>query len=116
MRNLANMGFSCSKVFSFARFFGGVGGGADVRVVMDRDRRLTGFLRGQTDKVEAPLGFELNNPWRVGFSRRWVLWCADLMSSARRGLFEGTGFGCRLINLRCNINHSKTLIAYSQRF
>lgn len=33
---------------------------------MDRDRRLTGFLRGQTDKVEPPLGFELNNPWRVG--------------------------------------------------
>ena len=33
--------------------------------VMDRDRRLTGFLRGQTDNVEAPLGFELNNPWRV---------------------------------------------------
>lgn len=33
--------------------------------VMDRDRRLTGFLRGQTDSPEAPLGFELNNPWRV---------------------------------------------------
>ncbi|EON65803.1 hypothetical protein W97_05042 [Coniosporium apollinis CBS 100218] len=33
--------------------------------VMDRDRRLTGFLRGQTDRVDAPPGFELNNPWRV---------------------------------------------------
>lgn len=22
-------------------------------------------MRGQTDNVEAPLGFELNNPWRV---------------------------------------------------
>lgn len=32
---------------------------------MDRDRRLTGMLRGQTDKPEAPAGFELNNPWRV---------------------------------------------------
>ena len=32
---------------------------------MDRDRRLTGYLRGQTDKVEAPPGFELNNPWRA---------------------------------------------------
>ena len=32
---------------------------------MDRDRRLTGYLRGQSDEVEAPLGFELNNPWRV---------------------------------------------------
>ncbi|KZM24225.1 uncharacterized protein EKO05_0005749 [Ascochyta rabiei] len=32
--------------------------------VMERDRRLTGFMRGQTDKAEAPAGFELNNPWR----------------------------------------------------
>ncbi|KAF2243662.1 hypothetical protein BU26DRAFT_465042 [Trematosphaeria pertusa] len=35
------------------------------RVLMERDRRLTGFMRGQTDKPEAPQGFELNNPWRV---------------------------------------------------
>ncbi|KAF2089543.1 hypothetical protein K490DRAFT_1612, partial [Saccharata proteae CBS 121410] len=35
------------------------------RVMMDRDRRLTGYLRGQTDKPYAPAGFELNNPWRV---------------------------------------------------
>lgn len=35
-------------------------------VVMERDRRLTGTLRGQTDKAEAPAGFELNNPWKVG--------------------------------------------------
>ncbi|KAF2657930.1 hypothetical protein K491DRAFT_714059 [Lophiostoma macrostomum CBS 122681] len=34
-------------------------------VVMERDRRLTGFVRGQTDKPEAPKGFETNNPWRV---------------------------------------------------
>ena len=33
--------------------------------VMRRDRRLTGYLRGQTDQVLAPPGFELNNPWRV---------------------------------------------------
>ena len=33
--------------------------------MMDRDRRLTGYLRGQTDKVAAPPGFELNNPWKV---------------------------------------------------
>ncbi|KAF9741543.1 hypothetical protein PMIN01_01082 [Paraphaeosphaeria minitans] len=33
--------------------------------VLERDRRLTGFARGQTDKAEAPPGFELNNPWRV---------------------------------------------------
>ncbi|KAG5764125.1 hypothetical protein H9Q72_007798 [Fusarium xylarioides] len=35
------------------------------RQMMDRDRRLTGTLRGQTDKPEAPLGFELNNPWKL---------------------------------------------------
>jgi len=34
---------------------------------MERDRRLTGFLRGQTDKAMAPAGFELNNPWSVSF-------------------------------------------------
>ncbi|KAK2732744.1 small secreted protein [Colletotrichum kahawae] len=33
--------------------------------MMDRDRRLTGDLRGQIDNAEAPLGFELNNPWRL---------------------------------------------------
>ncbi|KXT00136.1 hypothetical protein AC578_3289 [Pseudocercospora eumusae] len=32
--------------------------------MMDRDRRLTGFLRGQTDNAIAPKGFELSNPWR----------------------------------------------------
>ncbi|AEO64302.1 uncharacterized protein THITE_2110309 [Thermothielavioides terrestris NRRL 8126] len=35
------------------------------RQMMDRDRRLTGYLRGQTDNPIAPPGFELNNPWRV---------------------------------------------------
>jgi hypothetical protein len=33
--------------------------------VMDRDRRLTGYKRGQSDKAEAPEGFELSNSWRV---------------------------------------------------
>ncbi|OHE93450.1 hypothetical protein CORC01_11225 [Colletotrichum orchidophilum] len=33
---------------------------------MDRDRRLTGDLRGQIGNHEAPPGFELNHPWRVG--------------------------------------------------
>ncbi|ORY08533.1 hypothetical protein BCR34DRAFT_626193 [Clohesyomyces aquaticus] len=35
------------------------------RVMLERDRRLTGFMRGQTDKPYAQPGFELNNPWRV---------------------------------------------------
>lgn len=39
-----------------------------IHIVMDRDRRLTGWLRGQTDKVEAPVGFEVNNPWKVSGS------------------------------------------------
>ncbi|KAH7175703.1 hypothetical protein EDB81DRAFT_770674 [Dactylonectria macrodidyma] len=34
-------------------------------LVMERDRRLTGSLRGQTDKATAPPGFELNNPWKL---------------------------------------------------
>jgi len=33
--------------------------------MMERDLRLTGSLRGQTDNPEAPPGFELNNPWKV---------------------------------------------------
>lgn len=37
----------------------------DHPTVMDRDRRLTGSLRGQCDNPIAPQGFELNNPWRV---------------------------------------------------
>jgi len=32
---------------------------------MDRDRRLTGYLRGQVDQPTAPAGFELSNGWRV---------------------------------------------------
>ena len=33
--------------------------------MMDRDRRITGLLRGQSDSPTAPPGYELNNPWRV---------------------------------------------------
>lgn len=40
--------------------------------VMDRDRRLTGFLRGQTDSVKAPAGFELSNPWRVSIHQAFT--------------------------------------------
>ncbi|KAK4217250.1 hypothetical protein QBC37DRAFT_415249 [Rhypophila decipiens] len=34
-------------------------------VMMERDRRLTGSLRGQSDAPIAPPGFELNNPWKA---------------------------------------------------
>lgn len=45
----------------------------DWQTVMDRDRRLTGFLRGQSDSVKAPAGFELSNPWRVSLVRYLTL-------------------------------------------
>ncbi|KAL7898004.1 hypothetical protein HDV64DRAFT_250695 [Trichoderma sp. TUCIM 5745] len=35
------------------------------RVMMDRDRRLTGTLRGQSDNPQAPLGFEFTNGWKL---------------------------------------------------
>lgn len=35
------------------------------RQMMDRDHRLTGYLRGQTDNPTPPVGFELNNPWKL---------------------------------------------------
>jgi hypothetical protein len=39
--------------------------------VMDRDRRLTGWLRGQVDRPIAPAGFEYSNGWRVrGYPER----------------------------------------------
>ena len=52
--------------------------------VMERDRRLTGFLRGQTDNVEAPEGFELNNPWKVSFSARRATVFVDRIQMEKR--------------------------------
>jgi hypothetical protein len=37
---------------------------------MDRDRRLTGSLRGQIDRPEAPPGFELSNAWKASRNGR----------------------------------------------
>lgn len=56
-------------------------------LVMDRDFRLTGIWREQTDNPVAPVGFEVNNPWRV---------CRSLLRSGpslklyrwRKGSFE----------------------------
>lgn len=44
---------------------------------MNRDLRLTGSLRGQRDDPVAPVGFEVNNPWKVGLcnaprDRTWL--------------------------------------------
>jgi hypothetical protein len=55
----------------------------DHGTVLERDRRLTGFMRGQTDKPEAPAGFELNNPWRV--RRSVTLRCQDADTLPGRG-------------------------------
>ncbi|KAF8244211.1 hypothetical protein K440DRAFT_23654 [Wilcoxina mikolae CBS 423.85] len=33
--------------------------------MMERDRRLTGRIYGQTDEPIAPKGFELNSAWRL---------------------------------------------------
>ncbi|OJJ44023.1 hypothetical protein ASPZODRAFT_154001 [Penicilliopsis zonata CBS 506.65] len=35
------------------------------KVMMERDLRITGTLRGQYGGVEAPKGFEVSNPWKV---------------------------------------------------
>lgn len=35
------------------------------KIVMDRDMRVTGVFRAQSDNPEAPLGFDVNNPWKV---------------------------------------------------
>lgn len=64
--NLAN--FICSKVSFFTKQLVFTGIQIDANTffqVMDRDRRLTGTLRGQTDKPEAPPGFEFSHGWKV---------------------------------------------------
>ncbi|GAM87819.1 hypothetical protein ANO11243_058470 [Dothideomycetidae sp. 11243] len=33
-------------------------------LVMERDHRLTGYLRGQTDRVRAPPGFAVSSRWK----------------------------------------------------
>jgi hypothetical protein len=49
---------------------------------MDRDRRLTGWLRGQVDRPIAPAGFEYSNGWRV----RGQSYDRDLASRRIEGL------------------------------
>ncbi|RPA84478.1 hypothetical protein BJ508DRAFT_323740 [Ascobolus immersus RN42] len=38
--------------------------------LMERDRRLTGTLRGQSDAAYAPPGFELSSEWKI--EKRYV--------------------------------------------
>lgn len=60
--------------------------------VIDRDMRLTGKFRAQTDHPEAPLGFEVNNPWKVGnASKRCRIlanWGASLRIESNKTLTE----------------------------
>ncbi|KAL3411173.1 hypothetical protein V8F44DRAFT_495565 [Aspergillus fumigatus] len=35
------------------------------RVMMERDLRITGTLRGQSGNAVAPKGFDVSNPWKV---------------------------------------------------
>jgi hypothetical protein len=53
-----------------------------VLAVMDRDRRLTGYLRGQTDQALAPAGFEFTNGWRVSLSTRHGISLGDGQSTS----------------------------------
>lgn len=50
---------------------------------MERDLRITGKLRGQSGNAEAPKGFEVSNPWRVG-SRLYQRLCGDADSATDR--------------------------------
>ncbi|KAL6890742.1 hypothetical protein GGI43DRAFT_217566 [Trichoderma evansii] len=64
---------------------------------MDRDRRLTGTMRGQTDNPQAPLGFEFSNGWKVILLHTYntlLLTSADTVYSWRSDLLRG---------LRCTI-------------
>lgn len=58
-------------------------------LVMERDRRLTGSLRGQSDAPIAPLGFELNNPWKVSSppGTTWRMQFALTIVQAERRIF-----------------------------
>ncbi|KAF7719999.1 Uncharacterized protein PECH_008133 [Penicillium ucsense] len=35
------------------------------RVMMERDLRITGSLRGQSSNPQAPPGFDVSKPWKV---------------------------------------------------
>ena len=40
--------------------------------MIERDYRLTGIYREQTDNVAAPLGFDVNNGWKVRTPWEWL--------------------------------------------
>src|SRR2546423_14442758 len=69
---------------------------------MDRDMRLTGVFRAQSDNPEAPLGFELNNPWKVCNPRKnYTRFCTDRChrwrSEFRELISEIGGLHCKVL-------------------
>ena len=77
---------------------------------MERDRRLTGFMRGQTDKAEAPAGFELNNPWRVSMTFRADFGGTD--KPAVRAAIHIKQCATRSIESQCYISKSAMTIPF----
>lgn len=86
---------------------------------MDRDRRLTGYLRGQTDRPTAPPGFEFSNGWRVRLSsgRPLVLFFCTLYqtvlltaspsrsrSASHRGLTRQMNIPLQIMKTKLQIN------------
>lgn len=57
-------------------------------IVMDRDRRLTGYLRGQSDRPRAPDGFELNNAWKVRSPQSVKDACSQSLAGTRCAVTE----------------------------
>ena len=49
-------------------------------IVMERDYRITGVFRGQSDEVKAPLGFSVNSGWKVSSCsiHYWATWWTDM--------------------------------------
>ena len=45
--------------------------------VMERDYRLTGYLRGQSDRVKAPKGYELGSRWKVRSLGHLCIWTSS---------------------------------------
>jgi hypothetical protein len=67
--------------------------------VMERDRRLTGSLRGQSDSPTAPPGFELSSEWKVGLGtsglvdRVMLMDCCSLRNASIRKNLGMIGLG-----------------------
>jgi hypothetical protein len=89
---------------------------------MDRDRRLTGYLRGQTDNPVAPAGFELNNPWRVCTISRYMarIILLTISNSLRSVSYRSSGvlvqlYICRMGKHKSNVDDTRTICHHHLR-